>query len=277
MKLRFTKMHGLGNDFIVINNLDLKHQFTIEQIRLLADRKLGVGCDQLLLIDSATDGESDFFYRIYNSDGSIAGQCGNGARCFIRYVVERQLTAKSQIQLQTAERIISGAVLSDNLVEVDMGKPNFMPSVIPLNHIYQPFYQVQINQRLIEFSAVSMGNPHAVIRLHDNTLLSNDAFLAEVAIYLQQSSLFPQSVNVNFIVIEQLDRILLRTYERGCGFTLACGSGACASAAVAIQNQWVKNQVGVFMPGGDLTIKWSGENLIMRGTATFVFDGELEL
>ena len=112
MKLRFTKMHGLGNDFIVINNLDLKHQFTIEQIRLLADRKLGVGCDQLLLIDSATDGESDFFYRIYNSDGSIAGQCGNGARCFIRYVVERQLTAKSQIQLQTAERIISGAVLS---------------------------------------------------------------------------------------------------------------------------------------------------------------------
>lgn len=277
MKIKFSKMHGLGNDFIVINNLELQHPFSPEQIRYLADRKFGIGCDQVLLIERATDGVSDFFYRIFNSDGSIAGQCGNGARCFIRFVVERGLISRSKVYLQTLDRVITGALLHDDIVKVDMGVPNFIPSQIPLNATEQKSYFLDIGTKQVEFFAVSMGNPHAVIKLPERSLLTDDEYLSQIAMALQQSEFFPESVNVNFVYVDNHQQISLRTFERGCGFTLACGSGACASAAIAIREAWADSLVKVVMLGGNLDIEWHGVNLIMRGQATFVFDGELEL
>lgn len=268
-------MHGLGNDFIVINNLELQHTFTSEQISYIADRKFGIGCDQVLIIDKATDGISDFFYRIYNSDGSIAGQCGNGARCFIRYVTENNLILNNFVQLQTLDRVISGKRLTHEFFEVDMGVPEFSPVQIPLNHIKQDSYFYQVNNDVIKFSALSMGNPHAVIVSDSELMLSDDKKLEEIGIALQKSDLFPESVNVNFIYKIDGETLSMRTYERGCGFTLACGSGACASAVAAIKSGLVTSPVKLIMPGGTLTIKWDGNNIYMQGSATHVFDGEI--
>lgn len=275
MLLLFSKMHGLGNDFIVINNLELQHKFTTEQISYIADRKFGIGCDQVLIIDKATDGISDFFYRIYNSDGSIAGQCGNGARCFIRYVTENNLISNNFVQLQTLDRVISGKRLTHELFEVDMGIPEFSSTQIPLNHSEQDSYFYQVNNDVIEFYALSMGNPHAVIVCDSEVMLSDDKRLEEIGIALQKSDLFPESVNVNFIYKVDEQTLSMRTYERGCGFTLACGSGACASAVVAIKIGLVASPVKLTMPGGLLIIKWDGSNIYMQGSATHVFDGEI--
>lgn len=277
MKLAFSKMHGLGNDFVIINNLELRHAFSSDEISYLADRKFGIGCDQLLLIDPASDGVSDFFYRIYNSDGSIAGQCGNGARCFIRYVLERGLIDKTVVKLQTLGRTIFGQRLDDGQIEVDMGVPDFTPSSLPLRHEIAEDYTLDFNGEILRFAALSMGNPHVVIRLDQLECLADENYLAALSEYLQSSELFPESVNVNFIYKISSTQLGLRTYERGCGFTLACGSGACASAAVAIRDGLVTSPVQIFMPGGELTLSYTGTNLLMRGSATQVFDGEIEL
>lgn len=277
MKIAFSKMHGLGNDFIIINNLELRHEFSVDEIRYLADRKFGIGCDQLLLIDPVTDGTSDFFYRIYNSDGSVAGQCGNGARCFIRYVVDHGLTQNPVIRLQTLGRVIVGKQLESGLIEVDMGVPDFTPSSLPLQHEAQAHYELDLNGETIRFAALSMGNPHVVIVLDDLERMADENYLAAIGDCLQSSALFPDSVNVNFIYRIADSQLGLRTYERGCGFTLACGSGACASAAVAIRDGLVTSPVEIFMPGGELTLSYSGGNLLMCGAATHVFDGEIEL
>ena len=277
MKLAFSKMHGLGNDFVIINNLELRHAFSADEISYLADRKFGIGCDQLLLIDPASDGVSDFFYRIYNSDGSIAGQCGNGARCFIRYVLERGLTDKTVIQLQTLGRVITGQRLADGEIEVNMGIPDFTPESLPFKHESAAEYEVDFNGETVQFAALSMGNPHVVIALDNLESLADENYLARLGEHLQASELFPESVNVNFIYKISDNQLGLRTYERGCGFTLACGSGACASAAVALRAGLVEAPVQVFMPGGELTLRYVGTNLLMRGSATLVFDGEIEL
>lgn len=277
MKIAFSKMQGLGNDFVIINNLELGHEFSVDEICYLSDRKFGIGCDQLLLVDHATDGTSDFFYRIYNSDGSVAGQCGNGARCFIRYVLDCGLTQKSVIKLQTLGRVIVGKQLESGLIEVDMGEPDFRSSSLPLKHESQAHYELDFNGEILRFAALSMGNPHAVIVLDDLELMADENYLAAIGDYLQSSELFPDSVNVNFIYKIADFQLCLRTYERGCGFTLACGSGACASAAVAVRDGLVDSPVEIFMPGGELTLSYSGTNLLMCGAATQVFDGEIEL
>lgn len=277
MKLEFSKMQGLGNDFVIINNIVLNHKFSPEQIRYLADRKFGIGCDQILLVENATDGISDFLYRIYNSDGSKSAQCGNGARCFIRFVCEKKLTDKTQIKLQTESRIIEGAFLESDNIEVNMGNPDFTTMKIPLNAQEAINYQIEVAGEIIEFAALSMGNPHAVINLSERDLLNNDEYLARIGESLQSSRLFPESVNVNFVLHENQNIIHLRTYERGCGFTLACGSGACASAAVFFRSHPDVNSVLVKMIGGELAIKKSATGLLMRGSAIKVFDGEIDL
>lgn len=277
MKLNFSKMHGLGNDFVIINNLQSQHNFTSSEIQYIGDRKFGIGCDQILIIDPANDGISDFYYKIFNSDGSIAGQCGNGARCFIRYVIEHDLTTKKQIKLQTPSRIISGQLITPELIEVDMGVPEFSVEHIPLLLPQAAQYQLEINHQTLEFSALSMGNPHVVINLPDLGLLEDNDYLQTIAQNLQQAAYFPESVNVNFVYIVNNGLIKLRTYERGCGFTLACGSGACASAAALIKQNLVNNTPTIQMDGGELKIDWSGENLLMCGAAVEVFNGVIEL
>jgi diaminopimelate epimerase len=277
MKLNFSKMHGLGNDFVVINNLQLQHNFTSSEIKYIGDRKFGVGCDQILIIDPANDGISDFYYKIFNSDGSIAGQCGNGARCFIRYVIEHDLTTKKQIKLQTPSRIISGQLVTPELIEVDMGIPEFRVEHIPLLLPQAAQYQLEINHQTLEFSALSMGNPHVVINLPSAQLLNDDDYLQTIAQTLQQASYFPESVNVNFVYIVDNSLIKLRTYERGCGFTLACGSGACASAAASIKQNLVHSTLTIQMDGGELNVTWNEGNLLMRGAAVEVFNGVIEL
>ena len=277
MKLNFSKMHGLGNDFVIINNLQSQHNFTNSEIQYIGDRKFGIGCDQILIIDPANDGISDFYYKIFNGDGSIAGQCGNGARCFIRYVIEHDLTTKKQIKLQTPSRIISGQLITPELIEVDMGVPEFSVEHIPLLLPQAAQYQLEINHQTLEFSALSMGNPHVVINLPSAQLLNDDDHLQTIAQTLQQASYFPESVNVNFVYIVDNTLIKLRTYERGCGFTLACGSGACASAAASIKQNLVHSTLTIQMDGGELNVTWNEGNLLMRGAAVEVFNGVIEL
>lgn len=273
MKIKFSKMHGLGNDFIVINNLDLQLKLTAEVIRSMADRKFGIGCDQLLVVEPATDGLSDFFYRIYNSDGSEAGQCGNGARCFIKFLHLHGLSDKSKIKLQTNTRIMDGQLINSSLVAVNMGDPDFMPENIPLLLPSAKNYECLLDNELVQFAAVSMGNPHAVIQVSIPQLLNNNEYMSKIGSMLQQNPVFPESVNVNFMFVESESQIRLCTYERGSGLTLACGSGACATAAVAIRDELVNPVVRVIMPGGELQINWTEAGLLMSGEAIHVFDG----
>lgn len=273
MKIKFSKMHGLGNDFIVINNLDLQLKLTAEVIRSMADRKFGIGCDQLLVVEPATDGLSDFFYRIYNSDGSEAGQCGNGARCFIKFLHLHGLSDKSKIKLQTNTRIMDGQLINSSLVAVNMGDPDFMPENIPLLLPSATNYECLLDNELVQFAAVSMGNPHAVIQVSIPQLLNNNEYMSKIGSMLQQNPVFPESVNVNFMFVESKSQIRLCTYERGSGLTLACGSGACATAAVAIRDELVNPVVRVIMPGGELQINWTEAGLLMSGEAIHVFDG----
>jgi diaminopimelate epimerase len=279
MKLKFTKMHGLGNDFIILENIAANYTLTAAQIRALADRKLGIGCDQLLVIEAASDQISDFRYRIYNSDGSEAGQCGNGARCFIRYVVERGLIERPEVVLQTNNRIIRGTWHSAELISVDMGEPDFTPTSIPLHAQLAASYHATLAGQEMSFYALSMGNPHAVVIVKTGADLADQKNLGRLGRAVQQSQLFPESVNVNFVYIDDsANQIELVTYERGVGFTLACGSGACASAAALINAGLVTSPVTINMAGGQLQVSWSGSgSLLMHGPAAFVYDGEIEL
>lgn len=277
MKIKFSKMHGLGNDFIILNNLDLNLKLTTKIIQKLSDRKFGIGCDQLLVVEPASDGQSDFFYRIYNSDGSEAGQCGNGARCFISFLHLHALSNNTKVKLQTNTRVIEGRIISSSMVEVNMGNPDFKPQNIPLLLPEASNYELKFGNQLIEFAATSMGNPHVVIQVSQFELLNDVEYLSKIGRLLQQSPIFPESVNVNFMYIESDSQLRLRTYERGSGLTLACGSGACATAAVAIRDGLVKREVTVNMTGGRLQINWDGNSLLMTGEAIHVFDGEIEV
>lgn len=276
MKIPFSKMQGVGNDFVVINNLSGDYHLTPQQLQKIGDRRFGIGCDQILLVETASDGVSDFFYRIYNLDGSEAGMCGNGARCFIRYVLANNLTRKSRIQLQTSTRIVSGYISDNGVIAIAMGVADFTPAKIPLQLTLAKDYAIDYLDGKIEFSALSVGNPHAVIKLNSSEELNQDNKLQQVAVFLQDSEIFPESVNVNFIAAKE-GIVLLRTYERGCGFTLGCGSGACASAVIAIRDGLVQSPAKLKMPGGELEVELAGQEIILKGNAEQVYVGVIDL
>jgi diaminopimelate epimerase len=276
MHIKFTKMQGIGNDFVVIDGFSQKIELCVEQIRKLADRHFGVGCDQLLLVEMPTNPQADFRYRIFNADGSEVEQCGNGARCFVRFVHEQKLTEKSQICVETANGLIYPKLEDDGLVTVNMGAPRFKPEEIPfITDKLALTYQLSLSNKEIEISAVSMGNPHAVqiVENVDNAPVQIQGPLIENHIQ------FPQRVNAGFMQIINQHEIKLRVFERGSGETLACGTGACAAAVSGIRLGKLQSPVKVAMRGGELNITWSGEgsSVMMTGPAVTVFEGKIEI
>ncbi len=276
MKLKFTKMHGTGNDFVVIDGITQHVSLTSQQIKQIADRHFGVGCDQLLLVEKSNVENIDFRYRIFNADGGEVEQCGNGARCFVRFVHDHALTDKTEILVQTLAGIISLKLEDNGQVTVNMGIPQFSPNQIPFIAEYeQPVYSLQLADQTIEISTVSMGNPHAV-QLVDNV---DTAPVASQGPMIESHESFPKRVNAGFMQIVDHHHIRLRVFERGSGETLACGTGACAAAVTGIRLNWLSSPVIVDMLGGQLSIEWAGtgEPVWMTGPAQTVFAGELEV
>lgn len=276
MKLEFTKMHGLGNDFVVLDGVRQNITLTPAQLRFLADRNFGVGCDQILLVEQATRPDVDFRYRIFNADGSEVEQCGNGARCFVRFVHDKGLTTKTAIRVETASGVIEPRLFANGQVTVDMGVPRFAPAEIPfIAETEAQVYPLKIGEHVIEIAVVSMGNPHAVLRVNDLDHAPVDILGAAI----ESHSRFPQRVNAGFMQVLTPHDIRLRVYERGAGETLACGTGACAAAVSGIRQGWLASPVHVHTRGGDLVIEWAGAGhpVHMTGPAVTVFEGEIEL
>ncbi len=276
MKLEFTKMHGLGNDFVVLDGVRQNITLTPAQLRFLADRNFGVGCDQILLVEKPGQAGIDFRYRIFNGDGSEVEQCGNGARCFVRFVHEQGLTDKREIKVETKSGIISPRLEADGNVTVDMGKPVFAPDRIPFvsptDAVIQP---LQVGDQEVAITAVSMGNPHAV-------QVVEDVDTAPVAIQgpmIESHPRFPQRVNAGFLQVVDRHSVRLRVYELGAGETLACGTGACAAVVAGISRDLLDSPVRVSTRGGELSIAWNGPGtpVHMTGPAVTVFSGEIEL
>ena len=276
MQLKFSKMHGLGNDFVVLDGVTQRVDLSSEQYRFLADRHFGIGCDQILLIEKPTRSDTDFRYRIFNSDGGEVEQCGNGARCFVRYVRDHGLSDKDEIRVETHGGIIVPRLEADGQVSVNMGVPRFEPAEIPfLAEHRAPMYVLPLENKSIEISAVSMGNPHAVQLVAD----VETAPVADDGPRIESNARFPKRVNAGFMQVLNRGHIKLRVYERGSGETLACGSGACAAVVAGIQRGLLDNQVRVTTRGGDLMIRWSGEgqSVLMTGPAVEVFTGVIAL
>lgn len=275
MKLKFTKMQGLGNDFVVLDGIHQSIHLDRQQLRFLADRHFGIGCDQILLVEQA-EGDADFRYRIFNADGSEVEQCGNGARCFVRYVHDHGLTQKSEIRIETLSGVISPKLEISGNVTVNMGQPVFEPAQIPFiaEHI-APTYQLEIAGQPVTISALSMGNPHAVRIVPD----VDRAPVETEGALLEQHPRFPKKVNAGFMQVVDRTHIKLRVFERGAGETLACGTGACAAVAAGINLGLLDPQVTVSTRGGNLTIRWEGKNepVWMTGPAVTVFEGEINL
>ncbi len=270
--LRFTKMHGLGNDFMVLDGITQTIVLTPELIRQWAHRNLGIGFDQLLLVEASTDPAIDFIYRIFNADGNEVGQCGNGARCLALFVQRQGLTHKKTLQVATNTTQIALEILENNWVKVDMGKPVLEPTHIPFQAEQQALsYTLDIQNSPLEMGAISMGNPHCIVSVTD----IDTAPVANWGPLLQQHPRFPQSVNVSFLQVLNRNAIALRVYERGAGETLACGSGACAAVVYAKLQNWVHDKVNVSLLGGQLLIEWQGDgqSVYLTGPANFVFDG----
>ncbi len=278
MEISFTKMHGLGNDFVVIDAISQSINLSKEQIIALADRHFGIGCDQLLLVEKPTTAQAEFRYRIFNADGGEVEQCGNGARCFALFVRQQGLTTNTKITVETAGGLIELQVIanddSDDLVTVDMGVPNFQPQSLPfLAENQAESYNLMVNGTEYAIGAVSMGNPHAVMRVDD--LDKTD--IETLGMAIQRHELFPNRVNAGFMQIINRDEIRLRVFERGAGETQACGTGACAAVAVGRASGQLDERVTVHLRGGDLSIQWQGEDqdLLMTGPATTVFQGKI--
>jgi len=269
--LPFTKMHGLGNDFIVLNNLASKIHLTPEQIRLMADRHFGIGCDQILLLEPALNPTVDFGYRIFNNDGSESGQCGNGVRCLARFINYHKLSDKTTLTIATATSTMQVQLLANNNVQVNMGQPNFNPEALPMLLPQQSEYEIIINKQTLKFNALSMGNPHIVIRVEN----FNDAEIQTLGQLLNnEHPIFPEGVNVGFMQIIDRQRINLRVFERGAAETLACGSGACAAMVAAHQQGWADANVQINLPGGTLQLQWQpGNPVLMTGPTRLVYDG----
>ncbi len=276
MKLKFSKMHGLGNDFVVLDGVRQQVSLTPEQLRYLGDRHFGVGCDQILLVEKAQQAGVDFRYRIFNADGGEVEQCGNGARCFARFVHDQGLTDQREIRVETMKGVISPRLEGDGNVTVDMGMPRFSPQEIPFLHDEDVvIYNLDVADETLEISVVSMGNPHAV-----QVVASVDqAPVAAHGPLIESHERFPQRVNAGFMQILDKHAIRLRVYERGAGETLACGTGACAAAVAGIRRGLLASPVRVTTRGGDLNIAWGGEGrpVMMTGPAVTVFSGEIEL
>jgi diaminopimelate epimerase len=275
MKLKFTKMHGLGNDFVVIDCINQCVSLSPEELRQLANRHYGIGCDQVLLIETA-QGDADFRYRIFNADGCEVEQCGNGARCFVRYVHDRGLTRKDEIRVETRAGLIIPRLETNGEVSVNMGAPKFEPNEIPFIAEKRALvYSLDISGRHLEISAVSMGNPHAVQVVAD----VDRAPVATEGPLIESHPRFPQRVNAGYMQVVDRRHIRLRVYERGAGETLSCGTGACAAVVAGIQRGLLEHGVKVSFGGGDLFVRWEGENqpVSMTGPAVTVFDGEIDL
>ena len=276
MRLTFTKMHGLGNDFVMLNGVTQRVDLNAAQLRAIADRHFGVGCDQILLVERAAQPNVDFRYRIFNADGGEVEQCGNGARCFVRFVHEQGLTDKTEIQVETKNGIIEPRLLHNGEVAVDMGAPRFVPNEIPFRREARAMtYDLRAGNETVIISALSMGNPHAVQVVADVAT----APVTSQGPLIERHPDFPERVNAGYMQVIDRNTIKLRVWERGAGETLACGSGACAAVVAGITRGLLDASVRVHTRGGELAIEWRGEGspVIMTGPAETVFQGEIEL
>ncbi|MEC7596376.1 MAG: diaminopimelate epimerase [Pseudomonadota bacterium] len=266
--INFTKMHGLGNDFVVINNMDGDISLSTEEIRKLANRRFGIGFDQLLMVERATSNEADFRYVIFNADGSEVSQCGNGARCFALYLQKKNISHKNNVIVETNAGLLALNINRNDSVQVDMGVPNFKPSEIPLN-----FDQIT-SEYLVEgyeVGSLSIGNPHAVLIQDEINNVEN------ISTKIQSSNLFPEGVNVGFMKVLNSKEIQLRVVERGVGETLACGSGACAAVIYGVRKGILDSKVIVHLNGGDAVVEFDGNKVFLTGPAEFVYEGSVNL
>ncbi|MEY2631597.1 MAG: diaminopimelate epimerase [Pseudomonadota bacterium] len=276
MKIKFTKMQGLGNDFVVLDGVRQSLALNSAQMQQLADRHFGIGCDQILLVEPASQPDVDFRYRIFNADGGEVEQCGNGARCFVRFVHEQGLTAKTEIRVATQRGVIVPSLESNGEVRVNMGVPRFVPAEIPfVAEADQIEHPLQLAEAEVSVSVVSMGNPHAVQVVAD----VDTAPVAAQGPQIENHARFPQRVNAGFMQILDRQAVRLRVHERGAGETLACGTGACAAAVAGMRRGLLDSPVRVSTRGGDLQIAWAGPGtpVWMTGPAVTVFSGEIEL
>ena len=276
MPVKFTKMHGAGNDFVMIDAISQRVKLRPRDIRRIADRHKGIGCDQLLVVEAPGRPDADFRYRIYNADGSESGQCGNGARCFARFVRHRKLTQQRTIVVETISGLMTLSVKEQHQVEVDMGAPRFAPSEVPITaDEAAPEYPIEVDGESLRVGAVSMGNPHAVLRVDD----VQGGYLERFGALMERHEAFPEKVNAGFLEVVSRDRVRLRVFERGVGETLACGSGACAAVVHGHRMGWLDDRVTVDLPGGKLTIEWAGDDtpVMMTGPTAISFEGTLRL
>ena len=276
MMIEFTKMHGLGNDFVVFDAISQKVVLDETQVRAIADRRFGIGCDQILLIETPRHSDTEFYYRIFNADGGEVEQCGNGARCFARYVFDKGLTRSREIPVGTAAGNIRLFIEDDGQVRVNMGSPHLRPDEIPFEAATQALvYPLEVDGETLEIGALSMGNPHAVLIVED----AADAAVDRLGPLIQRHSRFPHRANVGFMTIRARDAIDLRVYERGAGETLACGTGACAAVVHGHLLGLLDERVEVHLRGGTLVVSWSGDQAAvwMTGPAQRVFDGRVDL
>jgi len=276
MEIDFTKMHGLGNDFVVIDALSQRVALDRAQLRAIADRRRGIGCDQILLVEAAQQPDTDFYYRIFNADGGEVEQCGNGARCIARFVRDRGLSSNDEINVGTAGGNIRLFPEPRNQVRVDMGQPRLAPDEIPFDAIHEALsYPLKVDDQTISIGALSMGNPHAVLLVNDVA----QAPLAQLGPAIERHPRFPKRTNVGFMAVRDRNYIDLRVFERGVGETRACGTGACAAVVYGRLHDRLDSPVQVHLPGGALVISWQGigEPVWMTGPAVKVFDGRIDM
>jgi diaminopimelate epimerase len=283
MKLKFTKMHGAGNDFIVVDAINQQVDLSIDQWRRLADRRFGIGADQILVVERPTDAGVDFRYRIFNNDGGEVEQCGNGSRAFVRFVVDKGLTQARSIRVQTMSGIINPSLEDDGSVTVDMGAPRLVPAEVPFDETGltgmvqgdDTLWPLPVGDETVFVSVVSMGNPHAVQVVDD----VDAAPVEETGPLIERHVRFPKRVNAGYLQVMDRHHIRLRVFERGAGETLACGTGACAAVVAGIRRGLLDSPVRVSARGGELSIAWAGPDqpVYLSGPAVSVFEGEVEI
>jgi diaminopimelate epimerase len=276
MPIKFTKMHGAGNDFVMIDGISQRLKLRPGDIKRIADRRLGIGCDQVLVVEAPGRPDADFRYRIFNADGSESGQCGNGARCFARFVHHRHLTKQRRMIVETSSGLMSLRLRDHHQVEVDMGAPRFAPAEIPLRRDEEAKeYVLDIGGERLSIGALSMGNPHAVLRVDS----VDDGSLERLGAAIEAHVDFPERVNAGFAEVVDRTHLRLRVYERGVGETLACGSGACAAVVHGRRMGWLDERVTVELPGGKLTVTWSGDDatVMLLGPTAISFEGVIRL
>lgn len=276
MLLRFTKMHGLGNDFMVLDLVSQHAHVQPRHVKQWGDRNFGVGFDQLLIVEPPSTPDADFRYRIFNCDGTEVEQCGNGARCFARFVVDKRLTAKKTIRVETKGGMIELTIANDGQVTVGMGPPRLVPEQVPFKAESEALsYPLEVDGQRYELAAISMGNPHGVLRVDD----VDSAPVRTLGPKLEVHESFPQKANIGFLQIVNPHQARLRVWERGAGETLACGTGACAAAVAGIRQGWLQSPVQIDLPGGRLSIEWAGpgQPVMMTGPAVRVFEGQVRL